>query len=472
MGAVSWVCDDDRTMTSTEPGTRSPVAPTVEGGAGESSYAWEPRRAARSSHNVLGGVAGGLAAHLGLPTLWVRAFFVVSTVFGFGLVLYAALWITLPLEAPSITQAPGLEAAERRGMRPSRRRPAVDAGVLVALGALGIGAAALLDVALGGLRFFWPAVVAVVGVAVLWRQADEAQRERWWDGTERLGIARILLGSGGLAAYARVAVGIGLLVAALAIFAAQTGQLDEARDILLAGVLGMAGLAVTLGPWLHRLAAEVRAERSERVRSQERADVAAHLHDSVLQTLALIQSNSHEPARVAQLARAQERDLRAWLYGATDAATDRLAAALAATAAEVEDTHGVPVEVVTVGDAALTPRLHALVAATREALVNAARHSGADRIDLYAEVADGVVEVFVRDRGRGFDRQGVPLDRLGVRGSIVDRMDRHGGRATIRTAPGEGTEVRLEMRDVEAGEQDSRAAASGPTGDDEGNEGS
>ena len=444
MGAGARLCDDCWTMTSAQP------APSTDVTAGAAVDVRPLRRAARSADdNLLGGVAAGLAAHLGVPVLWVRVFFAVSAAFGFGVVLYAALWIVLPLEQPSQAAAPGLEAAGRRGMRARRRAPAADTGVIVALGALGIGGAALLDLAFGGFAFFWPAVVAVIGIAVLWRQADEAQRERWWDTTERVGLGRILLGRGGVAAYARVAVGVGLLITALAIFAAQSGRIGPARDVLLAGVLGMAGLAVTLGPWLHRLSAEVSSERAERVRTQERADVAAHLHDSVLQTLALIQNNAHEPGRVAQLARAQERDLRAWLYGATDASTDRLATALAAAAAEVEDAHGVPVEVVTVGDAPLSPRLHVLVAATREALVNAARHSGADRIDLYAEVAGRLAEVYVRDRGHGFNPDAIPLDRLGVRGSIVDRMDRHGGTAVLRTAPGEGTEVQLRIDDVD-----------------------
>jgi signal transduction histidine kinase/phage shock protein PspC (stress-responsive transcriptional regulator) len=436
------LCDDGTAMTSAEPASPSSVA--VGGDRPP-----EPRRAARSTEgNVLGGVAAGLAEHLGVPVMWVRAFFVVTAVVGFGVVLYAALWLTLPLAQPRVDVAPGLEAADRGGLRPGRRAPVADTGVLVALGALGLGAAALLDLALGGFRFFWPAVVGVVGIAVLWHQADQAQRERWMDSTERIGLGRLLLGSGGAAAYARVAVGLGLLVTALAIFAAQSGRLGQARDVLLAGVLGMAGLAVTLGPWLHRLAAEVATERAERVRTQERADVAAHLHDSVLQTLALIQTNAHDPGRVAQLARAQERDLRAWLYGSTAAPEERLAAALSAVAAEVEDSHGLPVEVVTVGDAPLTPRLDAMVAAAREALVNAARHSGADRIDLYAEVADGRAEVFVRDRGRGFDPDAIPADRLGLRGSIVDRMRRHGGEGGVRTSPGQGAEVYLRMDEV------------------------
>ncbi len=423
---------------STTPGTRS--SPDVV------SSPQEPRRAFRSSRdNVLGGVGAGLADHLGVAVVWVRLFFVATAVFGFGLVLYAALWIMLPLEVSTAPQAPGLEAASRRGMRPSGRPQVVDTGILVALAALGIGLAALLDLTLGGVAFLWPAVVGVVGVALLWRQADQAQRERWVDTTGRLGVGRILLGRGGLAAYARVLTGLGLLVVALAIFAAQSGRLGEARAILLAGILGMAGLAVVLGPWLYRLAGEVTAERAERVRTQERADVAAHLHDSVLQTLALIQSNAQDPGRVAQLARAQERDLRAWLYGGSDSSAETVAGALAAAAAEIEDTHGVPVHVVSVGDTALSTASEALVAATREALANAARHSGAAKVDLYCEVAGGAVEVYVRDRGCGFDPASVPVDRLGVRGSIVERMARHGGEAELRTGAGEGTEVRLRL---------------------------
>jgi signal transduction histidine kinase len=202
-----------------------------------------------------------------------------------------------------------------------------------------------------------------------------------------------------------------------------------------------------MGPWLFRLAGDLSEERAARVRSQERADVAAHLHDSVLQTLALIQKHSEDGRTVATLARAQERDLRAWLYADEAPPDTSVSSALRAAAAEVEDAHGVPVEVVTVGDVPASDRLRPLVLAAREAMVNAAKHSGAEKVDVYAEMADGQTEVFVRDRGRGFELGGVPEDRLGVRNSIVDRMERHGGSAVIRTAPAEGTEVRLAMQD-------------------------
>jgi signal transduction histidine kinase len=169
--------------------------------------------------------------------------------------------------------------------------------------------------------------------------------------------------------------------------------------------------------------------------------VAAHLHDSVLQTLALVQRRADDPREVAALARRQERELRAWLNESRPTGT--FATALDAAASEVEGDHHVPIEVVTVGDAPLDDRTAALVAAVREALVNASKFAGPEPIAVYAEVEDGRFEVFVRDRGPGFDPEAVPADRRGVRDSIVGRMERHGGTATVHSRPGQGTEVEL-----------------------------
>ncbi len=181
------------------------------------------------------------------------------------------------------------------------------------------------------------------------------------------------------------------------------------------------------------------------MRTQERADLAAHLHDSVLQTLALIQKNATDAPTVARLARSQERDLRAWLFESTPAGDRTLAGALREVVREIEDTYGVDVELVTVGDVDLDEELSPLVAAAREAVTNAARHAGTPTVDIYAEVSPDRVEVFVRDRGRGFDPEVVPADRQGVRNSILDRMSRHGGTAEIRSTPETGTEVRLQL---------------------------
>lgn len=408
---------------------------------------YEPRKAYRDSQDsVLGGVAAGLARHLALPVLWVRAGFLLGSLLGgFGVMLYAGLWLVLPSDTRFEETAPGLASATRGGRRPGRLRRLGDVGPAIALAALGLGAVLGLQATVGGGAVFWPVFFGLAGLALLWRQADEAQRERWLDQTGRVDPVRIVFGSGGWASYARVLAGALLVVSAIFVVGFEDASARDARAGLLAGGLVLVGLAIVVGPWVFGLAADLSAEREERVRSQERADVAAHLHDSVLQTLALIQKSSGDAATVARLARAQERDLRAWLYAGEAADESSVASALRAAAAEVEDAHGVSVDVVAVGDCPFAEPLRPIVAAAREAVTNAAKHAGTGRVDVYAEITAGAVDVFVRDRGVGFDADAVAADRHGVRHSIVDRMRRHGGSAEIRTAPGEGTEVRLHL---------------------------
>lgn len=406
-----------------------------------------PRRAERDlDEAVVGGVAAGLARHLGVGVLWVRLFFASTAVLsGLGVALYAAYWHFLPAASPFEEAAPGLESARRGGRRPGRRQRLTDVGPAVLLTVFGIAAVLGIEAVFGRSAVVWPVAIAVAGVALLWRQADESQRERWLDTSGRIEPLRIVFGAGGWAAYARVVAGIVLLLAAIVLVGLDAGSLASARTALWAALLGVVGIAIVVGPWVFRLVRELGAEREERVRSQERADVAAHLHDSVLQTLALIQKNSADAAAVARLARAQERDLRAWLYSGDAADETTVASALRAAAAEVEDAHGISVDVVAVGDCDLVEPLRPVVAAAREAVTNAAKHAGVARVDVYAEVDDTLVEVFVRDRGRGFDPERTPEDRHGVRHSIVDRMQRHGGSAEVRSTPGEGTEVRLRL---------------------------
>jgi signal transduction histidine kinase len=217
------------------------------------------------------------------------------------------------------------------------------------------------------------------------------------------------------------------------------------KAIWAVGIIGgVVGLVV--GPWVVRMGSSLSFERAARIREQERAEVAAHLHDSVLQTLALIQKRAGDPREVAGLARRQERELRSWLLKRPgDAGEDSVATALERAAAEVEELHKVPIEVVTVGDAPLSGRLEAMVQAAREAMTNAAKFAGSERVDLYAEVEPRRVQVFVRDRGVGFDLDAIPADRRGVRDSIIARMQRHEGRAAVHSRPGEGTEVELIM---------------------------
>jgi signal transduction histidine kinase/phage shock protein PspC (stress-responsive transcriptional regulator) len=407
-----------------------------------------PRRAYRSTdERWLGGVASGVATHVGLPVLWVRMGLLVLVAFGgFGAVLYAGLWMFLPAQRHTETSAPGLDAATRQGKRGGRReRRFTDYGPLVAVGAIAIGVLLLITLVSGQTLAYGPLLLAGAGVAVLWWQADEAQRQRWSEPSRRMGPIRAVVGGGGWRAYLRIFAGLLLLVLAITLFSLRSGSLTVALNVGLAAAFGIVGLGFMVGPWLLRLSSDLSEEREARVRSEERADVAAHLHDSVLQTLALIQRAAGDPATVSRLARAQERDLRSWLFETRGEGPATLAAALRAVAAEAEDAHGVPVEVVCVGDAPVSDEDRPLVLATREAVINAAKHSGASTVDVYAEATAAGVEIFVRDRGAGFDPARVAEDRQGVRSSIIGRMERHGGSASVRSTPGEGTEVRLSL---------------------------
>jgi signal transduction histidine kinase len=241
--------------------------------------------------------------------------------------------------------------------------------------------------------------------------------------------------------------GVMLVIGAVLLFLSANNALGQTRDVILAAIAAVFALALILAPFLWRLGRNLATERAARIRSQERAELAAHLHDSVLQTLTLVQKRASDPREVAQLARRQERELRTWLFDPDrPAASDSLVAALGEAAVDVEEAHGVPIEVVAVGDAPVDERGEALVAAAREALVNAAKFApDAGEIDVYAEFGDNGAQVFVRDRGPGFELKSVPADRRGVRESIVGRMERFGGRAEVRSEPGTGTEVELMM---------------------------
>lgn len=414
-----------------------------------------PKFVRRSDGRLIAGVSTGLAAQFGVHAITVRiVFLLLSALSGFGVVLYLALWIFTPSEAAMLRSAEddapaGIAAATRAGKRRGRGlvRRGGDLGQLLALVVLGIGLVWLLQQTPIGISpgLFWPLMLATAGIALVWRTADEQERKEMTERGKSMPWLAPLTGKGNWAALIRVVAGSGIVVAGIVVFLAGQGQLTATMDALSGVLVILVGVGLIAGPWLIQLWRSLMTERHERIVSQERADVAAHLHDSVLQTLALIQKQADDPRSVVTLARKQERDLRAWLYGDQSADASSLAAALKQAAEEVEDAFGVPVEVVTVGDVKVDPGtdgdLDALLKAAREAAVNAAKHSGADKIDIFAEAAEDNVEVFIRDRGVGFDPEDVPDDRLGVRGSIIDRMERHGGSAQIRSAPGEGTEI-------------------------------
>jgi signal transduction histidine kinase/phage shock protein PspC (stress-responsive transcriptional regulator) len=372
---------------------------------------------------MLAGVARGLADHLGVDVLYVRlAFVLLAATGGAGIAAYGLFWVFAP-------QNP----VETEHARDSER----DLTMLLALGSLTVGALLLLSAVGIGLHpgVAVPLVAVGIGVVLLWQQADEDARRRWRQatGTHRLtGAARA---AGGVAL---VAVGAGAILYGPA-------DLDGTSGGLVAALVVIAGIALVSGPWWMRMARDLTAERNARIREQERAEVAAHVHDSVLHTLTMIQRHVDDPREVARLARSQERELRTWLYRPVRTAAETMASALERVAAEVEDAHGVTVETVVVGDCPLDEGLAAVPDAAREALVNAAKYAPDSALSLYAEVEPAQVTVFVRDRGPGFDVDAVPDDRMGLRESVVGRMARHGGTAVVRSVVGDGTEVHLEM---------------------------
>jgi len=393
---------------------------------------------ARSANDrVLAGVAGGLAETLGVDAVVVRLAFVVLTFAGgFGLALYLIGWLLGGDPVSKVPSRPVPDATTRT--RHALAIGFVVMGMLLLLRAAGIWL---------GDALVWSVALAAFGTAVIWTRSDDAGRARWTRIATRLQRRPVEAIALGRVTRGRLALGTLLVIGGMGTFLASHYSLGALRNAAFAVFAAVAGLALILGPWTYQLARQLGDERRERVRSEERAEVAAHLHDSVLQTLALIQRAS-TPEEMSTLARGQERELRAWLSdrpAASPNGSRLLSAAMEEAAAGIEQRHRVPIDVVTVGDATLDDSLRALVEAATEAMANAARHSGAKRVSVYVEVAPEAVSAFVRDEGNGFDASRLPTDRRGIAESICGRMERNGGIATVTSEPRDGTEVSLRM---------------------------
>ncbi|RVU17874.1 ATP-binding protein [Streptomyces antnestii] len=412
-----------------------------------------PRKLYRSSDGrMLGGVARGLAGHLGLPVIWVRLVFVgLFMADGLGALLYAAFWFFVPLGVGGVggerASAFTTETAPDGRRRLVARKP--DKGQIVALLLMVVVSMVFVgNVNLAGnaKAYLWPALLVGAGVALVWRQADNARRARWMEVGRRKRTLNL----------ARAAAGVVLVGAGVTGIFVLQGSAQHLGSVLQAALAVIVGIALLAGPYLVRMTQDLSEERLMRIRAQERAEVAAHVHDSVLHTLTLIQRSAESASEVRRLARAQERDLRAWLYRPEGNGKDEadepttVAEAVKRNAAEVEDKHGVPLEVVVVGDCPLDDGLSAQMQAAREAMVNAAKYGGeGGAVQVYAEVEEEKVFVSVRDRGPGFDLDSIPGDRMGVRESIIGRMERNGGTARLRAVPDGGTEVELTMKRAE-----------------------
>jgi len=376
----------------------------------------QPHR--RMTNRVIAGVAGGIADTLGVRDGYVRAAFVtLMTIWGIGGVIYLLFWIAT------------FDRVEDRAMDPVESSRAAGLGLafiglLSLLGAVGLWPNGVLVLTAGALSFGTAAVTDPSSPGPLAALINP--------GVKR--VSKIRLALGGV-----------LLVAGIVMFSTAIGQIFEFAMVFLAVFLTGLGIFIAFGPWVRRLITDLSAERGERIRQEERAEVAAHLHDSVLQTLALIQ-RTDDPQRMAILARHQESELRDWLYGTAPLdGADLVSTALRQAAARVEEDFQIPVDVVTVGDYPVEDRTRALVGAASEAMVNAAKHSGVDRMSLFLEVEDDSLDVIVTDQGTGFEPDAVPADRKGISESIRSRVERVGGTVEIESELGEGTEVILRL---------------------------
>jgi signal transduction histidine kinase/phage shock protein PspC (stress-responsive transcriptional regulator) len=480
-----------QTTTNREEGTvQQPQQPQPASGP---LPAWRakprPPLVRHRSDKALAGVAVGLARHLGLPVRWVRLAFIVSSIpFGAGIVVYIFLWATMleegsaatfsgmPPASSAVTGTVGPSAGSTAGATPaavadpaasgpagavtgspslsshlhhgidlaalrSWLRSSNQAVVITLLGVAALVAAGALWLGSAGFDVHAEVVVPVVAIAIgaifFWSQLDDSSP----------------LGGRRPVRWIWLVVGLGFTLLGLVALLVRGTNITDLWQVAGAVLAALVGVSVLCAPWILRLWTNLREEQTARIRATERADIAAHLHDSVLQTLALIQRQSTDAATVARLARAQERQLRSYLYD-EDSRAGTLGAALTAAMGEVEDLQGVPVQLVVTGDRPMDQHLDALVKAVREATWNAVRHASPP-VSAYVEVGPDAVEAFVRDHGSGFDLDAVPDDRAGVRESIIGRMERHGGTARIRRRA-DGTEVELRLP---VGDPDSAAPA-------------
>lgn len=378
----------------------------------------------------IAGVCSGLSVHLGVPVTLVRVLMVLAGLFGgTGVILYVWLWAMVPEDDGQrirVAGAPiGANLATKKQGNPhdASRGQLLLAGVLILLVALvaalfaWTNVARLLDVASAGL--------IIAGLGLVWSQGAHIQQ---WRSSKFLAI---------------VGAGIGLLFTGVLFLA---GRGDPSIILLRGGLIGavvVAGVLFALLPLWLRTSKDLSVSREREVREAERADIAAHLHDSVLQTLTLIRSAASDPARVRALALAEERELRSWLYTGRTRANESLSQAIRDTVEQVESRHGIPVDVVAVGDTVPGPGELAMIAAIGEAVTNAVRH-GEPPVSVYVEVRPHVIEAFIKDSGSGFDLASISSDRHGVRDSIIGRMERVGGKARIRMLQS-GTEVELSL---------------------------
>lgn len=378
---------------------------------------------------LMGGVCAGIATHLGVNVWLVRAIFVgLLFLNGVGALAYALAIALIPAGNPASSQlaAPTRLAAQLNQLQSKDGR---DQATTIFSGVVLLALAAILVAWSRGWlesNAYLPLLIIGCGAALAWSQAEEVMH------TPR-----------SMAAIARLAAGLALAVLGVLIWLSDHTDMSGMLIGAFAALVMLSVVALVLAPLWLGVIRQLSQTQAAQARASERADIAAHLHDSVLQTLTLLRAQADDPQRVAALALSQERELRAWLYGDNHPTNENLRSEVESVSREIEQLYGVPVDSVIVGDTPATAKTRVLTSALREALANAVRH-GKPPISLYVEVSGQEVEAYVRDHGAGFELEAINPDRHGVRDSIIGRMQRHGGSATIR-AREPGTEVCLRL---------------------------
>jgi signal transduction histidine kinase len=418
MAGMSDNATDPVPAPAPPPPVAAPPRPPAVQPAG---FRWYPPLSRISDGAVVAGVCAGLAAHLGVRVTHVRlAMVLLATLSGAGVLFYAALWALTPSARAQEGNAPTDSREQRRGM------------ALAAVALVGSVLSFMVTTATG-LHVIVPVLIVVLGAGLVWQQ---------YDGGGRVAPRSVF-------DWARVTAGATLVVVGLAVVVLGQVEFAALRSSFLAVLATLVGVVLLSVPVGLRLWRSLEEERAARIREAERSDIASHLHDSVLQTLALIQKRSDDPAQVSRLARRQERELRQWLFGAgsrmsSGAAT--VAGAVEVIVGDVEDTYGLRVDQVVVGgDVPAGDAEEAVLGAVREALVNVAKHAGVETADVFVENDGQVLSAFVRDRGCGFDPDEVDGDRHGLSQSIRHRVESRGGSVTVRSTLGRGTEIGIEM---------------------------
>jgi signal transduction histidine kinase len=386
---------------------------------------------------ILGGVCGGLAIRLGVKERTVRILFsLLALVAGLGVLLYMVLWLTRPRSGED-------EAIGHRLLGRRRELHRVLIGLIAIFACLFV----LLSHGLPNIGIYtWPLLLSLIAAFGVWRGASSDERRHLEELIKSAPIIGAPAARTRRSLWLRVILGVVLVFIGLRTLRHVNGYWGGTTPIFYGIILLVAGVLVLLAPWWLATLNDLSGERRARVRVEERANVAAHLHDSVLQTLTLIERAAGDETAVTRLARNQERELRQWLFEPDQDAQSgegTFTSQLHALESEIENDYGVKVELVVVGDCASDADVLALVAAGREAAINAARWSDASSISVFAEVEPDAITLFVRDRGKGFDVDAVPHDRRGIALSIRQRMLQHGGTASLKSALEVGTEVQL-----------------------------